>query len=62
MGITLGSLFTLAAVLIMYYKQISEGFEDKKRFVIMQKVGLSHHEIKQSISSQVLIVFFMHYY
>lgn len=58
-GITLGSLFTIAAVLIMYYKQISEGFEDKKRFEIMKKVGLSHHEIKHSISSQVLFVFFM---
>ena len=49
----------MATVLIMYYKQISEGHDDKKRYAIMQKVGLSKDEIKQSIKSQVLIVFFL---
>lgn len=59
LGIFLGALFIMATVLIMYYKQISEGFDDKKRFEIMQNVGLSKEEIKKSIHGQVLIVFFM---
>ncbi|KAA0546296.1 ABC transporter permease [Bacillus sp. BGMRC 2118] len=59
LGLFLGALFIMAAVLIMYYKQISEGYEDKGRFSIMQKVGLSKEEIKKSIKSQVLIVFFL---
>lgn len=59
LGIFLGILFLMATVLIMYYKQISEGYDDKKRFEIMQKVGLSKDEIKKSIRSQVLIVFFL---
>ena len=58
-GIFLGFLFVMAAVLIIYYKQISEGYDDKKRFEIMQKVGLSRQEIKSSIHSQVLTVFFL---
>lgn len=58
-GILLGLLFTAAAVLIIYYKQISEGYEDKKRFEIMQKVGMSFREVKHSIRRQVLIVFFL---
>lgn len=58
-GIFLGALFIIATVLIIYYKQISEGYEDKKRFEIMQKVGMSKGEIKKSIKSQVLIVFFL---
>lgn len=58
-GIFLGFLFIMATVLIIYYKQISEGYEDKKRFEIMQKAGLSHQEIKSSIHSQVLTVFFL---
>lgn len=59
LGIFLGVLFTAAAVLIIYYKQISEGYEDKKRFEIMQKVGLSPHEVKSSIHSQIITVFFL---
>ena len=59
LGIFLGALFIMATVLIIYYKQISEGFDDKHRFEIMQKVGLSKAEIKSSIRSQVLMVFFL---
>ncbi|WP_449621101.1 FtsX-like permease family protein [Robertmurraya sp. Marseille-Q9965] len=59
LGLFLGALFIMATVLIMYYKQISEGYDDKERFTIMQKVGLSKEEIKKSIRSQVLIVFFL---
>lgn len=59
LGILLGSVFILAAVLIMYYKQVSEGFEDNKRFEILQKVGMTKQEIRKSINSQVLTVFFM---
>lgn len=59
LGIFLGILFIMATVLIIYYKQISEGYDDKSRFEIMQKVGLSKEEIKKSIKSQVLIVFFL---
>ncbi len=49
----------MATVLIIYYKQISEGYEDKDRFEIMQKVGLSREEVRSSIRGQVLTVFFM---
>lgn len=59
LGLFLGALFIMATVLIMYYKQISEGYDDKERFAIMQKVGLSKEEIKRSIKSQVLVVFFL---
>ena len=59
LGIFLGILFLMATALIIYYKQISEGYEDKARFEIMQKVGLSRDEIKSSINSQVLMVFFL---
>ena len=58
-GIFLGVLFIMAAVLIIYYKQISEGYDDKERFEIMQKVGMSRQEVKASIHSQVLTVFFL---
>ena len=58
-GIFLSVLFIMAAVLIMYYKQITEGYEDKKRFEIMQKVGIGQREVKSSIRSQVLTVFFL---
>lgn len=58
-GIFLGVLFVMATVLIMYYKQVSEGYDDKERFEIMQKVGLSRSEIKATINAQVLIVFFL---
>ena len=59
LGIFLGALFLMAMVLIIYYKQISEGYDDKERFAIMQKVGMSRREVKQSIRSQVMIVFFL---
>ncbi len=58
-GGILGVLFILCTVMIIYYKQISEGYEDKERFVIMQKVGLSKEEIKSVIHSQVMLVFFL---
>ncbi len=59
LGILLGGVFLLAAVLIMYYKQITEGFEDAARFEILHKVGMSRREIKKTINSQVLTVFFL---
>jgi putative ABC transport system permease protein len=59
LGLFLGALFIMATVIIMYYKQMSEGYDDKKRFEIMQKVGLSRDEIKKTIGSQVLTVFFL---
>lgn len=59
LGIFLGTLFLLATILIIYYKQISEGYDDRERFHIMQKVGMSHREVKQSIHSQILTVFFL---
>jgi putative ABC transport system permease protein len=59
LGIFLGALFLMATVLIIYYKQISEGYDDKERFEIMQKVGMSRREIKKTIRSQVLMVFFL---
>lgn len=58
-GIFLGLLFLMATVLIIYYKQISEGYEDQQRYQIMQKVGMSLKEVKASIRSQILIVFFL---
>lgn len=59
LGILLGIVFVFAAVLIIYYKQISEGYEDQSRFEIMQKVGMTKAEIRKSINSQVLTVFFI---
>lgn len=58
-GIFLGSLFIVAAVLIIYYKQISEGYEDRERFEIMQKVGMSRQEVRKTILSQIVFVFFL---
>lgn len=58
-GIYLGSMFIMATVLIIYYKQISEGYDDRERYQIMQKVGMSKKEVKHSIRSQVLSVFFL---
>ncbi len=58
LGMVLGSLFSIAAVLIMYYKQICEGYEDAERFAVMRKVGLTDAEIRRSVNSQVLTVFF----
>lgn len=59
LGIFLGALFLMATVLIIYYKQISEGFDDRERFVIMQKVGMSKKEVKSTIRRQILMVFFL---
>lgn len=59
LGIFLGTLFLMATVLIMYYKQVSEGYDDKQRFEIMQKVGMSRAEVRESIRSQILKVFFL---
>ena len=60
-GIYLGSMFIMATVLIIYYKQISglRGYDDRERYQIMQKVGMSKKEVKRSIRSQVLSVFFL---
>ena len=58
-GIYLGMMFVIATVLIIYYKQISEGYEDQKRFEIMQKVGLSRREVRSSVRRQILMVFFL---
>ena len=59
LGLFLGTLFLVETILIIYYKQISEGYEDEKRFKIMQNVGMSKREVKRSIRSQILIVFFL---
>lgn len=59
LGILLSVVFLLAAVLIIYYKQLSEGYEDQGRFEIMQKVGMTKRDIKKSINSQMLTVFFL---
>ncbi len=59
LGILLGGVFALAAALIMYYKQISEGYEDAARFEILRKVGMTRREIRAAINSQVLKVFFL---
>lgn len=59
LGVFLGLLFLLSTVLIIYYKQISEGYEDQRRYQIMQQVGMSPREVRSSIRSQVLLVFFL---
>ncbi len=59
LGLFMGAMFLMGTVLIMYYKQVSEGYEDARRFDIMQKVGMSKEEVKKSIHSQVLMVFFL---
>lgn len=59
LGVFLGLLFLLATILIMYYKQITEGYEDARRFHIMQQVGMSKAEVRATIRSQVLTVFFL---
>ncbi len=58
-GLFLGLLFIFATVLIIYYKQIIEGYEDKERFEIMKKVGLSNTEIRSAVKSQILTMFFL---
>ncbi len=59
LGCFLSAIFLVATVLIIYYKQISEGYEDKNRYEIMQKVGMSQQEVKASIRAQIKIVFFL---
>lgn len=59
LGVILSIVFILAAVLIIYYKQVTEGYEDEGRFAIMQKVGMTKKDIRKSINSQMLTVFFL---
>ena len=59
LGLFLGALFMMATVLIIYYKQISEGYEDKERFAILEKVGMSQQQVRTAIRSQVRMVFFL---
>lgn len=59
LGLFLGILFLMITVLIIFYKQISEGYDDKERFSIMEKVGMSNDEVKATIRSQVRTVFFL---
>jgi putative ABC transport system permease protein len=59
LGVFLGSLFMMATVLIIYFKQISEGYEDSERFEIMEKVGMDKTEVKKTIRKQILMVFFL---
>ena len=58
LGIVLSTVFLLAVVMIIYYKQLSEGYEDYTRYEIMQKVGMTKQDIRKSINSQMLTVFF----
>ncbi len=57
LGVIFGVTFTLATALIIYYKQVSEGMDDQERFEILQKVGMSHRDVKKVIHKQVLMVF-----
>ena len=59
LGIIFGVSFLVATTLIIYYKQVSEGSDDRDRFMIMQKVGLSHKEVKKTIQQQIILVFFL---
>lgn len=59
LGMFFGVLFLMVTVLIIFYKQISEGYEDKERYAIMEKVGMSNAEVRQAIRTQVLLVFFL---
>ena len=59
LGILLGVVFILGMVLIIYYKQITEGYEDQDRFQILMKVGMTQKEVRQTINSQVMTVFFL---
>ena len=58
-GIFLGALFLMGTVMIIYYKQITEGYEDQDRFQILMKVGMTQKEVRQTINSQVMTVFFL---
>lgn len=59
LGMFLGLLFLMATTLIIYYKQISEGYDDRDKFIIMEKVGMTPQEVKKSIHSQILTIFFL---
>lgn len=59
LGMFLGLLFLMATALIIYYKQISEGYDDRHKFIIMEKVGMTKSEVKRSIHSQILTIFFL---
>lgn len=59
LGVFLGLLFLLATALIIYYKQISEGYEDQRRYTILRQVGMTDREVRASIHSQILLVFFL---
>ncbi len=59
LGIFVGALFLMATVLVIYYKQISEGYSDRERYQIMQKVGMDKRSVRRCIKSQVLLVFFL---
>ena len=59
LGLFLGIMFLMVTVMIIFYKQISEGYDDRERYVIMEKVGMSNAEVKSSIQSQIRIVFFL---
>lgn len=59
LGLFLGIMFLMVTVMIIFYKQISEGYDDRERYVIMEKVGMSNAEVKTSIQSQIRIVFFL---
>lgn len=59
LGVFLGTLFMMQTILIIYYKQISEGFDDQKRFAIMQNVGMSRAEVRKTIHTQIITVFFL---
>ena len=58
-GIFVGALFLLSTVLLIYYKQISEGYDDRENYQIMQKVGMDRREVRRTIRSQILAVFFL---
>ncbi|HEY5465878.1 MAG TPA: FtsX-like permease family protein, partial [Clostridia bacterium] len=58
-GIFIGGMFLMATVMIIYYKQVSEGNQDRARFEIMQKVGMDRREVRQTIRKQILLVFFL---
>ena len=59
LGLFLATMFMIATVLIIYYKQLTEGYDDRERFVILQKVGMSAEEVRGTISAQVRLVFFL---
>ena len=59
MGIFVGALFLISTVLVIYYKQISEGYDDRENFQLMQKVGMDRREVRRTIRSQILAVFFL---